>query len=176
MKRWFKPWVLVATGIVLNIVSAVLIHSVVEGNMTRAMTLEERINSVDLRVDSTWQQYLRLERREEFLLMLCLTANEGEQLETAVELVKNELRQIADQHDVPLTLEDDEMLEVANVQQFVDQVQQKLLHTVDDIYLNRLQLQRDHQRLLDANTRWRNIALFLQLMGLILVLARDLAR
>ena len=176
MRKLFKPWVLVTVGVIMNILSALIVHTLVERNMNRMDVLMRQSNSVDLRIDTLWENYRRLERQQAYFTTLLLSANPGPQLDSAHELVLTALNELIERHTLKHESIDTEKVSLAQVQDIHAIVQRGLLESIDEIYLERIDVERRRQNIAENNERLRSIALFLQLLGLILVLARDLAR
>jgi len=74
--------------------------------------------------------------------------------------------------DVPeITVEN-----LSEIMMMINQAQQSQRTRIDDFYLDNLTLSELLQSLEEQMTLYKNIALFLQIFGLALILARDLAR
>ena len=74
--------------------------------------------------------------------------------------------------DVPeITVEN-----LSEIMMMINQAQQSQRTRIDDFYLDNLTLSELLQALEEQMTLYKNIALFLQIFGLALILARDLAR
>ena len=176
MRKFFKPWVLVASGVIMNIVSALIVHTFVERNMHQVDDLMQQSSRVDSRIDTLWENYRSLQDQQMYFTTLLLTANPGDQLEAAQTLVRGALstlltrQKLTDQEIAPGPVQ------VAQLDALISAIQQSLLQQIDAIYLEKLSVEQQRMRITESNERLNSIALFLQLLGLILVLARDLAR
>tara|TARA_B100001057_G_scaffold458733_1_gene508286 strand:+ start:224 stop:511 length:288 start_codon:yes stop_codon:yes gene_type:complete len=65
---------------------------------------------------------------------------------------------------------------LSQVMMLINQAQQSQRTRIDDFYLDNLTLSELLQALEEQMTLYKNIAIFLQIFGLALILARDLAR
>jgi len=173
MLKFFQPWVLVAIGVVMNIGSALIVHTFVERNMSRIDALLQQSSTVDGRIDTLWRNYRKLEQQQEYFTLLLLSANPGAQLDAANTLISQAVQELIQRHDLKLSLE---TVQVDRLQGIIRPIQQGLLDNIDAIYLEKINIEKQRTQLAERNQRLNSIALFLQLLGLILVLARDLAR
>ena len=176
--RRLPSWMLVAIGVLLNVVSALLVYLVVERNMQEIMTYDSKLQTTDKRIDSIWQNYLRLEQQEGLLLTLLLSANPGSQMEQAKVYIRSQIAALAEKHDLqplPDELPDNRSM-VAGLREIIGSAQKNTLQDIDETYLEKVRVEEIRRNLYADNERWHTLALFLQLIGLILVLARDLTK
>ena len=176
MHKFLKPWLLVSIGVIMNILSALIVHTLVEHNMNQMDKLMRQSQTVDLRIDGLWENYRGLERQQAYFTTLLLSANVGSQLNSAHELIRADLDELIEQHGLERKLIDRQTVSLQALRDVHATVRRKLLATIDEIYLERINVERERQSIAASNERLSSIALFLQLLGLILVLARDLAR
>lgn len=184
-KLLFRPWVLVTAGVVFNIVSALITSQLIEINNRHIQALETRKSALDVRIESLWQNRQNVERKKEFILLLLqlgVAANAGAENRVGDgDFIRSNIRTylqdlVADyrldlaQGDVTQPLAAEMAVEIT------DQAKERLLEEIDDTYFERILLEKQQQPIKDNNSRLMAIALFLQLLGLILVLARDLKR
>ena len=54
--------------------------------------------------------------------------------------------------------------------------QEQIVNDIDEIYFDKLTLEKEKRQLSGINSRLMSVALFLQLLGLILILAKDIQR
>ncbi len=176
-ERLLAPWVFVLTGILFNVLAAVITHYFIGLNNDDIMALDREINRKQVLIDSQWQAKIEAERKEEFFILLLATesaANDTLQQyfdDYLGELVKNHaLGQFETR--MPTMSADNlgRLLEIG------DAVQREIIDTINNAYFEILELQDAREPLERTNARLLSIAIFLQVTGLILVLARDLRR
>ena len=74
------------------------------------------------------------------------------------------------------SFDDDHLLSALNVIEITEQAKQQIIARINDIYLDKIFLDKQKQPIASRNSTLMSLALFLQLWGLILVLAKDLQR
>jgi len=167
--RFPPAWTLVLTGLVLNVL-ALLMSSIVldklSGEISRlSEQKDENIYSIQL----AWNGVEMLERKREMLLLHL--AQEGELTSQLEQALQGQLKVWVNQ---PLP-----RINVDNLPQLmmsINQAQQTYRDQIDDFYLENLSIS-ERMLSLNENIAWyKNIGLFLQVFGLALILARDLAR
>lgn len=171
---WPAPWVFVVTGILFNILSAVITHYFIGLNNERISAIGRDIQARQVLIDSLWQSRIEVERKEEFFL-LWLRREDASEL--ARDYYRDYLLDLVERHalepfaarvaraetaDLPLLLE------------ISDAAQKTVIESINDTYFEIIELQEARVPLEGANSRLFSIAIFLQVTGLILVLARDL--
>ncbi len=177
LDRLLAPWVFVLTGIVFNILSALITHYYIGLNKEEINAIDREMHNRQVLIDSLWQSRIEVERKEEFFLLLQDQA--AEKSARVRQYVRDYLQQLVATHDLagfadrvaeatPGDL--DLLLELSNA------AQESIIDTINDTYFESLELQEARMPLERNNARWLSIAIFLQVTGLILVLARDLRR
>ena len=69
-KLLLRPWVLVTVGIVFNIVSALITSQLLDINNRSIQALEAKKTTLDVSINSLWQNRQDVERKQEFILLL----------------------------------------------------------------------------------------------------------
>ena len=176
-ERLPAPWVFVLTGILFNVLAAVITHYFIGLNNEQIMALDREIDRKQILIDSQWQARIEAERKEEFFILLL--ASESAAGDALQDYFDDYLAQLAENHALTefksrmpkMTGQDlDLLLEIG------DAVQAKIIDIINNAYFEILELQDARQPLERTNARLLSIAIFLQVTGLILVLARDLRR
>lgn len=173
--RYLAPWVFVLTGILFNILSAVITHYFIGQNGDRINAIDRKINSSQVLIDSQWQSKTEVERKKEFFILL-LSANP-----VNPDPGKNYLQAyVADLVDANglsgFESRMDDSIDLNLLVDISDAAQKAIIATINNTYFETLELQEAKLPLERANSRLFSIAIFLQVTGLILVLARDLRR
>jgi len=167
---WPPAWLLVLIGLVLNVL-AILMSSIVLEKLSGSIAMldenkQENVYSIQL----AWNSVETLERKREVLL----THLKLSEISPSKELDHAMAMQLREWVAEPIPL-----LNSTNVTQLmerIDNAQQIYRDQIDEYYLENLTLS-DEMNILNERIAWyRNIALFLQVFGLALILARDLAR
>ncbi|MBL4762609.1 MAG: hypothetical protein JKY93_07925 [Gammaproteobacteria bacterium] len=174
------PWLLVTIGISFNIVSALITSSAISSNNKKMHLIDNQISNINIRIDNYWQTRQNLERKKEFILLL-LQNSQRMQLDADLHAyVLAFVNEIIVSHQIKL-LETGEateitLLSVNVVVPALEAARSAMLDQIDDAYLEKIDLEKQKRPLNDKNSWLMSIALFLQLFGLILVLAKDLSR
>ncbi|WP_194436863.1 DNA mismatch repair protein [Vibrio fluminensis] len=172
--RWPPAWLLVLVGLVLNIL-AILMSSVVLEDLSSKMSgFNERKQDNLYSIQLAWNRVETLERKKE-LALIYLSQSDSVSHSADASLVASELtKQLSDWVGEPVP-----SLLTTNLNQImavIERAQKTQREQIDNFYLQNLTF---NERLsaLDEQIAWyRNISLFLQVFGLALILARDLAR
>ena len=160
-----KPWHLILFGIGLTIIAALMQHISIAQKFAQLEEIEGRLTNLDGRIDSLWQQHVEAERKKEFAALISSDSHKDNAKAHAA--LANYLKSIHSSETQP---EDSDPISA------ISRLQLQLRDQIDDLYFERIEqskAQRPLQREIDTT---RNIALLLQLLGLILVLSKDLAK
>ncbi len=165
-RRWLQPRYLVLLGVLFNLAAALISAHYIGANNARIEHLRKQIELRATRIDGLWQQRQDLERKQEFLLLLIHQRGPGDAVTRYARawLARREGKGNAQGP-----------LDAARIIAVVGRARDELIDQINDTYLERLELERRIAPLEARNADLLSTALFLQLLGLILVLARDLA-
>nr|WP_159063853.1 hypothetical protein [Thaumasiovibrio occultus] len=155
-----KTWMIVALGLAMNVAAALMTHLLIEKRVQKMGALANQQMESQQLIEQTWQHIETLERKKEWLILL-----PPEQLgsdKTALVLA-------------PWVAPSVEM-ETLALLHALDARQDQLRRSIDDHYLDILDLNEAKNQQAQDIAAYRNLALFLQIMGLALILARDLRR
>lgn len=177
LDRLLAPWVFVLTGIVFNVLSAVITHYFIGLNNERIDVIDREIRDRQVLIDSLWQSRIEIERKQEFFILYLsgdpVNTARAEQFYRAYldELIATQqLDEFRERVDGEAMDDLDLLLDLSNA------AQASVIDSINDTYLETLTKQEAKLPLERANSRLYSIAIFLQVTGLILVLARDLRR
>ncbi len=177
LDRLLAPWVFVTTGILFNILSAVITHYFIGLNNDDINGIDRRINDKQVLIDSLWQAKTEVDRKQEFFILLLSGQPDNPELverfyvDFVTRLIETyRLPEFEDELGERDGAELDLALEISQA------AQQSIIASINDTYFEMLELQEARMPLERANARLFSIAIFLQVTGLILVLARDLRR
>ena len=172
MHQRIKPWHLILLGIGLTISAALIQHVLVEQRYHELEQLMSKINRLDTRINSLWQQHIEAERKKEFAALLW-QADAGDRQSSV--FLNDYLTSLAtDTHNghAPDTTQMSLQASLA----LISDHQATLREQIDDLYFERITVGEAQAPLLKTINQGKNIALLMQLLGLILVLSKDLAR
>lgn len=174
IKSYLKPWILITTGIVMNIISAVLTHYFISQNNTELQLIDQQITNIESNIESQWQTKIEMERKKEFILLLL---NQHD-----LTTIKKPIKDYLEQHltrlqqyslsKPPLTVD----LSINQTIRITQLAQKSIIDDINNQYFQKLELESAKKPLQDHNAQLYSLAIFMQLIGLILVLSRDLAR
>jgi len=177
LDRWLAPWVFVLTGIVFNILSALITHYFIGLNNDQINLIDREIQQKQVLIDSLWQSRIEVERKKEFFILLL---SEKSDVSPLIEShYRDYLNEVIDTHGLlefatpmqqPVDTDLKLLLDLSNA------AQQSIIESINNSYFEALELQEQKMPLEGDNSLLFSIAIFLQVTGLILVLARDLRR
>jgi hypothetical protein len=177
LDQLLAPWVFVLTGIVFNILSAVITHYFIGLNNDQINVIGRDIQNQQVLIDSLWNSRIEVERKKEFFILLLA---DNPDLPTPIKNNYHDfLKNLVTTHglsqfdarmqsptDNDLTL----LLTLSNA------AKEAINESINSTYFETLALEEAKMPLERDNSRLFSIAIFLQVTGLILVLARDLRR
>ena len=80
MRNWTIPtWILVATGLLLNIISALMTNFLIDDATRQANELVQMQQNNDKLINLTWQQVESVERKRELALLLVSSSEHAKQ-------------------------------------------------------------------------------------------------
>lgn len=161
-------WVIVLSGLILNILAIVISSLVIDKLSAKQNDLYEQKSANLYSIQLAWNSVETLERKREALLLHLNSERTVPQLD---EILRGQLSVWVGESMPPVI--------IANLPTFmmsINSAQQAQRNKIDDYYLNNLSISESMQALEERMTFYKNIALFLQIFGLALILARDLAR
>jgi len=177
MNRSVTPWILVLTGILFNIGSAIITHYFIGINNQHLSQLEQKVNQFEILIESSWRNKTEIDRKQEFLLIL-MTQNDDSDSTQAGSIKEYVQRQIGStikqyrlttdnvQRDIPIDFD--------TINTISAQAKDKIIDSINESYLQKLDVENSQLPLKEKNALLLTIAIFLQVTGLILVLARDI--
>ncbi|MCL9777412.1 DNA mismatch repair protein [Vibrio methylphosphonaticus] len=177
----FPPtWVTVSIGLMLNVMAIVLSSQVLDKMATDLTQLDDRKAANQYSIQLAWDKVETLERKREGVL---LHLEASEMLVDASEIlpdpkhsvIKNAVaNQLSSWVIGPVpTLT---MANLDELMRLIDLSQQAQRDIIDNWYLENLVLTEEMQLIEKDMAFYKDIALFLQVFGLALILARDLSR
>ncbi|MFV8459874.1 DNA mismatch repair protein [Vibrio campbellii] len=167
------PWIIVLTGLVLNILAIVVSSLVLDKMVVEQAQYRERQQGNVYSIQLAWNTIETLERKRESMLlhMDISTSSNSSVTPELEEAMRGQLGAWVSGGVPEITVEN-----LPQVMMLINQAQQSQRTRIDDFYLDNLTLSELLQALEEQMTLYKNIALFLQIFGLALILARDLAR
>ena len=165
-RHCLRPRNLVLAGVLFNLAAALISTHFIGRNNERIDALRKQAALQSTRIEGLWQQRQDLERKQEFLLLLI---HQGGPEDAVVRFARDWLNQRgADRRRAG-------PFDAARVIAVTRKARDELIDQINETYLEKLELERRITPLEARNADLMGTALFLQMLGLILVLARDLA-
>ena len=177
LDRVLAPWVFVLTGILFNILSAVITHYFIGLNNDRINVIDREIQSKQVLIESLWQSRIEVERKKEFFILLL--AGKSANPTTVESYYHDYLKQLTHTHDLQdftAGRQGDAGTDLELLLDLSSAAQQSIVESINNSYFEVLELQERKMPLEGDNSSLLSSAIFLQVIGLILVLARDLRR
>lgn len=160
-----STWLVVLIGLLFNISAALVTHFLIAGKNNQLNSLSMQVSNNEKQIDLLWGQIEGIERKRETFYLL---VNQG-QLDNIVALQFSRLLALHLQELIPLS-------SLQLVDKKIDAYQNKVRNEIDNKFFVNLELLELKMYLLSDVSSLRNWSLFLQMIGLSLILARDLAR
>lgn len=164
----FKPkaWILVLSGVILTVVSALLSHYVVAGNMREISALEAKNTQLQGTIESFWQNSQSYENKVNTALIVLASSHDKR---LASQLVRETIASSGVEYKLDnKAITPEFLLNTARV------YQAGIINKINDLYTEQIDISDKIMKIEMKSADYVNLALFLQIFGLILVLARDL--
>lgn len=177
LDRFLAPWVFVLTGIIFNILSAVITHYFIGLNNDTINNIDRQIQNQEVLIDSLWQTKTEIERKKEFFILLL--AKQPNNTTVTDSIYRDYLQELLENHglkEFSTRMNQDTGSDLDLLLDLSKAAQKSTIESINDTYFETLELQESKMPLVRNNSRLFSIAIFLQVIGLILVLARDLRR
>ncbi|MEZ8035441.1 MULTISPECIES: DNA mismatch repair protein [Vibrio] len=164
-------WAIVLAGLILNIMAIVMSSLVLDKIEAEKAEYNDRKFGNVYSIQLAWNTIETLERKREAIL-IHLDKPETVQPTTVLdEALRGQLRRWVSSEVPNISLAN-----LPKLMMLINSAQESQRTRIDDYYLDNLTLVELIQRLDEKMAFYQNIALFLQVFGLALILARDLAR
>lgn len=176
-ERLLAPWVFVLTGILFNILSAVITHYFIGLNNDAINAIDRDINRKQVLIDSLWQSKVEVERKKEFFILLF--AHPTDKPAASEAIYHDYLQETMDSYDLTEfepRMDRDRGNRLGLLLDISAAAQASIIESINNTWFETSELQEARIPLESDNSRLFSIAIFLQVIGLILVLARDLRR
>ncbi|HEY7864610.1 MAG TPA: hypothetical protein VIC51_01245 [Psychromonas sp.] len=161
-------WLVVLIGLVFNISSALVTHFIIEGKDQQLSILSTQAARNNKEIDLFWVQIEGMERKREALYLFL---NQGDLNENVAQqfsiLLKTYLHQ-----EIPVA----KLQNIGELDLEINNYQDDLREKIDNKYFLNLELAELEGVLKKQISGLRNWSIFLQMIGLSLILARDLSR
>ena len=181
MRGFLKPWVFVLTGVVFNISSAVITHHFIGINNDRIAEIDRMIDNKQVFIDSLWQSKTENERKKEFFILYY--TNDQARNSPMAGLVDRyyqeyltKIAQSFELKDLEAQIKNHAAGDIDFLLEFGAATEAFIIDSINDSYFEKLDLGDIKMPIEQGNARLFSIAIFLQVIGLILILARDLRR
>lgn len=169
-----RRWTMVIMGALFTIISAFMSNFLIAQNNDAIERFTSSAKELERSIDNTWQNTIFLNQKyDTAVVMMNLTQNKNSKI-SLQSFVIDTLNE---------TGIDPEKTEFASNQEAFDYLKQEIdlykrnsLGKINELYYNKLQEEADALSIKNKNMTYANIALLLQLLGLILVLSKDLLR
>ena len=177
LDRFLAPWVFVLTGIIFNILSAVITHYFIGLNNDDINIIDREIQRKEVLIESLWQSKNEVERKKEFFILLL--SSKQDKPDVVETIYRDYLKEVMGSYglkDFSTRLDRDTGSNLDLLLDLSRAAQKSIIESINNTYFETLELQEAKMPLVRDNSRLFSIAIFLQVVGLILVLARDLRR
>lgn len=166
--------------------SAFISHNIIMANSSAIETLMLESQAIDQNIDNAWQGINRLERDGNVAMLMVMDKKGNVDSEALLTEIKRYITQlITREGNSKQTRHIKELLADNStnsaiifqaIMEFIVETRKDTINSINIKYLEKLSLQEQIETLKQHNSSYANLALFFQVMGLILVLSKDLAR
>lgn len=161
-------WLVVLIGLLFNISAALVTHFMIDGKMNQLNQLSMQITTNNKEMDLLWLQMEGIERKRETVYLL---ANQG----LLKPMIAKQFTLLLESHlqqSVQLT----DLSDITLLDRQINEYQKNSRNEIDNKFFLNLELAELDMSLTAEVSSLRNWSIFLQMIGLSLILARDLSR
>lgn len=164
--KTIPTWLIVSIGLLFNVSAALLTHFYIESENQQLAELDMQMLNNRNEMNLLWTQIEAVEQKRDTLLLMHQQGGVSKEMaEVVSQLIYAHLQQ-------KLTFI--ELNDVQLINRKINQYQQNIRDQIDHLYLANLELTELGSEYNQSISGWRNLSIFLQLIGLSLILARDL--
>ncbi len=164
-------WAIVLAGLILNVMAIVMSSLVLDKIEAEKAEYNDRKYGNVYSIQLAWNTIETLERKREAILIHLDKPETVQPAGVLDEALRGQLRRWVNSEVPNISLAN-----LPKLMMLINSAQEAQRTRIDDYYLDNLTLVELIQRLDEKMAFYKNIALFLQVFGLALILARDLAR
>ncbi|MEZ9699544.1 DNA mismatch repair protein [Vibrio sp. 10N.261.46.E12] len=164
-------WAIVLAGLILNIMAIVMSSLVLDKIEAEKAEYNDRKYGNVYSIQLAWNTIETLERKREAILIHLDKPETVQPTSVLDEALRGQLKRWVTSEVPSISLGN-----LPKLMTLINSAQEAQRTRIDDYYLDNLTLVELIQRLDEKMAFYKNIALFLQVFGLALILARDLAR
>ncbi len=184
---WNSSTLLLVLGVALTGTTAIVTHSLVAKNERTMASARSEAAMVERRIDELWDENTALERKSDVGILLVRLTQETravrgkEKEQTLVALsryLRATFRTVQDNTDQELPSIEDMLMQHPNDPAWlnalftvIDHKKANVIEAIDTLYLEKIELDDTLNRLTTANSNLNDLALFLQMLGMISALA-----
>ena len=161
-------WLIVLIGLAFNISSALVTHFIIEGKAEHLNLLAMETGSNNKEMDLLWLQIEGIERKRETLYLLL---NQGP-LQDSIAVSFRRLLESHLQQEISLS----SLQNIEELDSSINEYQEGVREKINNKFFLNLELMELEMALKKELSSLRNWSIFLQMIGLSLILARDLNR
>jgi hypothetical protein len=158
-------WLIVLIGLLFNISAALITHFLIDGKTNQLNSLSMQMKNNDKEISLLWVQIEGIERKRETLYLL----RNQSQLDEVIASQFSRLLALHLHEKISLT-------DIQLVDKKIDTYQEGIRNEIDNKFFLNLELVELEMYLQSEVSSLRNWSIFLQMIGLSLILARDLTR
>jgi hypothetical protein len=162
-----KLSILVAAGILMTVASAIITNSLIEQGNLRISSINKEKLTIERRIDSQWQFLQESKGKLDLAINVVAVGQKWGKNQVVNNYFYNWFSKIS---------EDKNILKNQNIESYiklVDDLKIKTIEDIDSLYLEKVTLESDISNIAQKGMFLKNLALMLQILGLILVLSRN---
>ena len=167
MKTYIKPWILVLIGVIITIIAALINGFIISENNEIIESLESETANIETNIDHLWNNNLSIERKKDSAYIMALQNPNSE-------LVHNYIIDTLRLAGSDKILDDKKNTFNILVNE-VNLYQNEIIDRINNLYGEKITKEEQINQIKKINSKFTHIAFFLQIIGLILVLSKDLA-
>ncbi len=165
--KYLASVVLISSGVLMTVVSAVMSNYLVTANNDRIKSLHDQAESIEQTIMQLWQDYQLFELKKDTATLMVAQEVEQQYLVTFIADVLNNINV-----SIPDAPQNNDQTLYNLFLKSIAQHKQLTVDQINTIYGEKLDFLAQARELEQKNNGLSNVALFFQIMGLILVLSK----
>ncbi|MDA0902614.1 MAG: hypothetical protein O3B09_04325 [Proteobacteria bacterium] len=175
-----KPEFLVVLGIIFTVTSALISNYLLEKNSLRLKEINEKSVVIEHKINNHWK-YIEASERKIDLAIIALAKSDDVENNSEVENYFSDWigniissTNLGLENELLLLQKSDEMKKISKYIAMVKIFKERSIDKINDLYIERLLVENQKSDILEKDMFLKNMSLFLQIIGLILVLSRNI--
>ena len=164
----------------MTVSSAIITSYLLEENSSKLEKIEAKSDALDQKIDNYWEYAKSAENKIDLAIIALSNSDNAENKKIVEEYFFNWLKTAAlyiehnfDQEDL-LIIQNTNNTRIKQYIKIIKTFKNRIISKIDDLYIEKIALKHQRNNILEHDAKLKNAALLLQILGLILVLSKNI--